>query len=137
MTLRSISGFAAVALTIVGVSAPAAMAKPAGGASAVRMIDTDNDGTVDMKEVQAVASATFDRLEKDADSTLDAKELKGRLSKSGVKSADPDSDGTLDKNEYLAAVAERFKMADPDNDGTLDAKELNSKAGKALVALIK
>ncbi len=137
MTLRSVSGFAAVALAVVGFAAPSAMAKPAGGASAVRMIDTDNDGTVDMKEVQAVASATFDRLEKDSDNTLDAKELKGRLSKAGVKAADPDSDGTLDKNEYLAAVAERFKMADPDNDGTLDAKELNSKAGKSLVALIK
>jgi hypothetical protein len=137
MSLRSISGFAAVAFAVVGFAAPSAMAKPAGGASAVRMIDTDNDGTVDMKEVEAVASATFDRLEKDSDSTLDAKELKGRLSKAGMKNADPDADGTLDKNEYLAAVAERFKMADPDGDGTLDAKELNSKAGKALIALIK
>jgi Ca2+-binding EF-hand superfamily protein len=137
MALRLISGFAAVALAVTGFSAPAALAKPAGGASAVKMIDTDNDGTVDMKEVEAVASATFDRLEKDSDGTLDARELKGRLSKSGVKQADPDSDGTLDKKEYLAAVAERFKLADPDGDGTLDAKELNSKAGKALLALIK
>ena len=137
MTSRFISGFAAVTLAVCGLTAPAAFAKPMSGASAVKMIDTDNDGTVDMKEVEAVASATFDRLEKDADGTLDAKELKGRLSASGVKQADPDSDGTLDKKEYLAAVGERFKLADPDNDGTLDAKELNSKAGKALLALIK
>ena len=137
MTLRNISGFAAVALLAAGLAAPSAMAKPMGGAGAVKMIDTDNDGTVDMKEVEAVASATFDRLEKDSDGTLDAKELKGRLSKAGVKTADPDSDGTLDKKEYLAAVGERFKMADPDGDGTLDAKEMNSKAGKALLALIK
>ncbi len=54
MTLRNISGFAAVALVAVGFAAPAAMAKPAGGAAAVKMIDTDNDGTVDMKEVEAV-----------------------------------------------------------------------------------
>lgn len=137
MTLRFISGFAAVALAVSGLSVTAVQAKPVGGASAVKMIDTDSDGTVDMKEVEAVASATFDRLEKDSDGTLDARELKGRLSKSGVKQADPDSDGTLDKKEYLAAVAARFKMADPDGDGTLDAKELNTKAGKALIALIK
>ncbi|MWV20984.1 EF-hand domain-containing protein [Methylobacterium sp. 2A] len=137
MTLRVLSGFAVVALAVSSLSVPAALAKPMSGASAVKMIDTDNDGTVDMKEVEAVASATFDRLEKDADGTLDARELKGRLSAAGVKQADPDSDGTLDKKEYLAAVAERFKLADPDSDGTLDAKELNSKAGKALLALIK
>jgi Ca2+-binding EF-hand superfamily protein len=137
MTLRAISGFAALTLAVAAFTAPAAVAKPAGGATAVKMIDTDSDGTVDMKEVEAVASATFDRLEKDSDGTLDSKELKGRLSKAGMKAADPDSDGTIDKKEYLAAVAERFKMADPDNDGTLDAKELNTKAGKALIALIK
>lgn len=137
MTLRFISGFAAVAFAVSGLSVPAALAKPVSGAGAVKMIDTDNDGTVDLKEVEAVASATFDRLEKDADGTLDAKELKGRLSKAGLKQADPDNDGTIDKNEYLAAVADRFKAADPDGDGTLDAKELNSKAGKALLALIK
>ncbi|WP_457104123.1 EF-hand domain-containing protein [Methylobacterium sp. P5_C11] len=137
MTLRFISGFAAVTLAVCGLSVPAALAKPASGTSAVKMIDTDNDGTVDLKEVEAVASATFDRLEKDADGTLDTRELKGRLSQAGVKQADPDSDGTLDKKEYLAAVGERFKLADPDGDGTLDAKELNSKAGKSLLALIK
>jgi Ca2+-binding EF-hand superfamily protein len=131
MTLRILSGFAAAALAVSTLTAPSAMAKPVSGASAVKMIDTD------MKEVEAVASATFDRLEKDADGTLDTRELKGRLNAAGVKRADPDSDGTLDKKEYLAAVAERFKMADPDGDGTLDAKELNSKAGKALLALIK
>ena len=137
MTLRVLSTFAAVALAATAFSAPAALAKPAGGAAADKRIDTQHDGTVDMKEIEAVASATFDRLEKDADGTLDAKELKGRLSKAGVTQADPDNDGTLDKKEYLAAVAERFKAADPDGDGTLDAKELNSKAGKALLALIK
>ncbi|AWN37314.1 histidine kinase [Methylobacterium radiodurans] len=137
MSLRVSSAFAALALAASVTVAPTAFAKPTSGASAVKMIDTDNDSTVDMKEIEAVASATFDRLEKDADGTLDAKELKGRLSKAGVRQADPDNDGTLDKKEYLAAVAERFKAADPDNDGTLDAKELNSKAGKALLALIK
>ena len=137
MASRIISSFAVLGLAITTFSAPAAFAKPAGASSPVKMLDTDNDDTVDMKEIEVVASATFDRLEKDADGTLDARELKGRLSKGGVKSADPDNDGTLDKKEYLAAVAERFKAADPDGDGTLDAKEFKTKAGKALLALIK
>ena len=137
MSLRISISFAALALALSTLVAPAVLAKPVSGASAIKMIDTDNDATIDMKEVEAVASATFDRLEKDADGTLDAKELKGRLSKAGVKQADPDKDGTLDKKEYLAAVAERFKAADPDNDGTLDAKELQTPAGKALLALIR
>ena len=136
MRLRLYSSFAALALAVSTLAAPA-VAKPTGGTSAVKMIDTDNDGTVDMKEVEAVASATFSRLEKDADGTLDAKEMKGRLSKAGLKQADPDGDGTIDMKEYLAAVTERFKAADPDGDGTLDAKELKSPAGRALLALLK
>ena len=137
MALRFISGFAAVAFAVSGLAVPAALAKPVSGASAVKMIDTDNDGTIDLKEAQAVAGALFDKLESDKDGTLDTKELKGRVSKKDLKLADPDSDGTLDKTEYLALVEARFKAADPDNDGTLDAKELNSKAGKALLALVK
>ena len=81
MTLRFISGFAAVAFAVSGLSVPAALAKPVSGAGAVKMIDTDNDGTVDLKEVEAVASATFDRLEKDGDGTLDAKELNSKAGK--------------------------------------------------------
>ncbi|WP_375464218.1 EF-hand domain-containing protein [uncultured Methylobacterium sp.] len=137
MRLRLYSSLAAMVLAGSALVAPAAIAKSMSGASAVKMIDTDSDGTVDMKEIEVVASATFDRLEKDADGTLDAREMKGRLSKAGMKQADPDSDGTLDKKEYLAAVANRFKAADPDGDGTLDAKELKSQAGRALLALIK
>ena len=137
MTLRLSSTFAALVLASATMTAPVAFAKPMTGAQAVKMIDTDNDGTVDMKEIEATALATFDRLEKDADGTLDKKELKGRLSAAGMKKADPDMDGTVDKKEYLAAVADRFQAADPDNDGTLDAKELKSPAGKALLMLIK
>ncbi|GJD44107.1 hypothetical protein AFCDBAGC_1971 [Methylobacterium cerastii] len=137
MTLRLSNSFAALVLATATLAAPVAFAKPMSGAQAVKMIDTDNDGTVDMKEIEATASATFDRLEKDSDGTLDKKELKGRLSVAGLKQADPDMDGTVDKKEYLAAVADRFKAADPDGDGTLDAKELKSPAGKALLTLIK
>jgi hypothetical protein len=103
----------------------------------VRMLDTDNDGTVDLAEAKKAASALFDKLEHDQDGTLDKRELAGRLSAKEFAAADPDHDGTLTKDEYLAVVEQRFNAADPDKDGTLDAKELNSAAGKALLRLLR
>jgi Ca2+-binding EF-hand superfamily protein len=79
----------------------------------------------------------FDKLDHDHDSTLDKRELRGRLSVKELAAADPDKDSTLDKSEYLAVVENRFKAADPDNDGTIDAKELKSSAGRSLSRLLK
>jgi Ca2+-binding EF-hand superfamily protein len=103
----------------------------------IRLLDTDNDGTVDLAEAKAAASAMFDRLERDKDGTLDKHELSRRLSAKELAAADPDHDGTLTKEEYLAVIAQRFSAADPDHDGTLDAKELRSGAGRALLRLLK
>ena len=102
----------------------------------IKMLDTDNDGTVDLAEAKKAASAVFDKLERDKDGTLDKRELSRRLSARELAAADPDHDGTLTKDEYLALVEQRFKAADPDNDGTLDAKELNTAAGRALLRLL-
>jgi Ca2+-binding EF-hand superfamily protein len=114
---------------------PAALAGP--GADPVRMLDTDNDGTVDLAEAKKAASAVFDRLDRDHDGTLDQRELAGRLSAKQLAAADPDHDGTLTKDEYLAVVEQRFNAANPDKDGTLDAKELSSAAGKSLLRLLR
>lgn len=103
----------------------------------IRMFDTDNDGTLDLDEVEDVASAVFDRLDPDRDGTLDVRELRGRLTARELAAADPDRDGTLDKDEYLAVVEQRFKAANPDNDGTLDRREFRTKAGQALLRLLK
>jgi Ca2+-binding EF-hand superfamily protein len=103
----------------------------------IRMLDTDNDGTVDLAEAKKAASALFDRLDRDKDGTLDKRELARRLSAKELAAADPDHDGTLTKDEYLAVVEQRFAAADPDHDGTLDAKELSSPAGQALLRLLK
>ena len=101
------------------------------------MLDTDNDGTVDLAEAKKAASAVFDKLESDRDGTLDKLELANRLTAKELAAADPDHDGTLTKDEYLAVVEQRFNAANPDHDGTLDAKELSSKAGQALLRLLK
>src|ERR1700729_2894088 len=86
---------------------------------------------------KTAASGLFDKLDKDGDSTLDHKEVLGRISEKEWAVADPDNDKTISKDEYLAYVEVLFKKADPDNDGTIDAKELSSPAGHALLRLLK
>jgi len=129
--------FVVGALTLAGLIAapvsPALAKKP----SPVATLDTDNDSTVDLNEINKSAEALFGKLEKDNDGTIEPKELQGRLSKKEFKAADPDNDGTLDKNEFLAVVESLFKAADPDNDGTLDDKEFASKQGKALLRVTR
>ncbi len=126
-----------VVLTLA-ITTVAGMILPAWAApNPVRMLDTDNDGTVDLAEAKKAASTLFDKLDRDHDGTLDKRELAGRLSAKEFAAADPDHDGTLTKNEYLAVVGQRFDAANPDKDGTLDAKELSSAAGKALLRLLR
>ncbi|HWZ41521.1 MAG TPA: calcium-binding protein [Bradyrhizobium sp.] len=105
--------------------------------SAIKMFDTDNDGTLDLAEVKKAASALFAKLDSDHDGTLDKRELAGRLSARELAAADPDHDGTLTQDEYLAVVEQRFNAANPDGDGTLDAKELSTPAGRALLRLLR
>src|SRR5271165_7160763 len=105
--------------------------------SAIKALDTDNDGTLDLAEVTKAAEAVFDRLNKDQDDTLDRKELGARLTAQEFAAADPDKDSTLSKEEYVALATKLFKQADVDSDGKLEAKELNSKAGRALLRLIR
>ncbi len=114
---------------------PAQHARAASSA-ALKALDPDNDGTVDLAEVKAAASKLFDQLDPDRDGTLDRRELHGRINAKEMGSTDPDHDGTLDKKEYLAVVEQRFRAADPDADGTLDDKELKSSAGRSLLRLL-
>ena len=108
-----------------------------GGRTAVKMFDTDNDGSLDLAEVKKAASRLFAKLDRDHDGTLDRRELGRRLSAREFAAADPDHDGTLTLDEYLSVVERRFNAANPDRDGTLDDKELNSRAGAALLRLLK
>jgi Ca2+-binding EF-hand superfamily protein len=99
--------------------------------------DSDNDKTIDLAEISKAANDQFTNLEIDHDGTLDAKELRGKLSTRDLKEADPDSDGTVSKDEFMTYVESIFKNVDSDNDGTIDAKEFKSKKGKALLRLIR
>jgi Ca2+-binding EF-hand superfamily protein len=133
MTRRTglLSSFAAISWTFSGWPVSAAPSH------AMRLLDTDNDGTVDLNEARKAASTLFDKLDRDHDGALDRRELRGRFNATELATADPDKDGTLSKDEYLKVVERRFKAADPDNDGTLDEKELRSRAGQALMRLLQ
>src|ERR1700759_4800165 len=123
----------ALALTFAVLSGPAWSAS--GGA--VKMFDTDNDGTLDLAEVKKAATALFGKPDPDHDGTLDVREVRGRLTAKELAAPFPDHDGTLTLDEYLAVVEQRFNAANPDNDGTLDAKELSTPAGRALHGLLR
>ena len=134
-TLKTLTLASLLAVTLPAMAVMSA--SPSFAASALASLDPDRDGTVDLTEAKAAASALFDKLEKDHDGTLDHKELHGRISDKDWAVADPDNDKTVSKDEYLAYVEVLFKKADPDNDGTIDAKELSSPASHALLRLLK
>jgi Ca2+-binding EF-hand superfamily protein len=126
------------ALALAGVlTLPAGAAHAKKSVPPVTALDADNDGTVDLAEVNKSAEELFARLEKDNDGTIDRKEMQGRLSRKEFSAADPDDDKTIGKDEFLALVASLFKEADPDNDGTLDAAEFRSTKGKALLRVTR
>lgn len=119
------------------IFALALAAAPAFGASALKALDTDHDGTLDLNEVKAGATKVFEKLDVDKDGTLDQNELRGRIARKDWAAADPDNDGTLTQEEYLAATESAFKRADTDGDGTLDKKELATPAGQAVLRLAR
>jgi Ca2+-binding EF-hand superfamily protein len=118
------------------ICAPQAASADPSSSDVVAKYDTDKDKTLSLDEVKTAASAHFDRLNKDGDSTLEAKEVKGVLGPTAFKAADTDHDGTLSKPEYLALVEQLFNKADTNHDGTLTAAELRTKTGHALKRLI-
>ena len=105
--------------------------------AALKTIDSDNDGKLELTEAKKAAESAFDRLNVDKDQTLDRKELKGHLSKKAEKSGDADHDGTLDKAEFVAIVEKLFTAANTGKDNALDCAELRSKAGRAMMRLLK
>lgn len=97
----------------------------------------DNQGVLSHVDAIALAGIAFDRINTDNDGSLDARELEGRLTPAELANEDPDKDGTLDKGEYLAAVDTRFGAINAKARNILSCRELRSKPGEALLRLLK
>jgi len=134
MTYRKGMLLAAGAVALAGI--PLMPAWAASDADVVTKYDTDHDQSLSLDEVKAAASAHFDKLNKDGDSTLETKEVQGVIGPKAFNAADTDHDGSLSKDEYLALVQKLFQKADADHDGTLTSTELQSRSGRALKRLI-
>jgi EF hand len=104
----------------------------------VKMLDTDNDGTLDLAECKAAGAATFDKLDADKSATLDQGELGDRATITIVSSPH----GRMffqtrpSKDDYVGFIVKQFERADPDHEGKLDAKELETEEGQSLVKLL-
>ena len=122
---------------IAGFGLALLIASAACAGSAIEAMDSDNDGTLDMAEVETAGARIFAMLDKDKEGTLDSAELAGRLSADELQDLDSNRSGTLDRNEYAKAVAIRFRNADADGNGTLDARELATPEGAALLKLLQ
>lgn len=129
--MTSLSRLAAIGL-ITFFSASAAFAE----ADALKSLDANKDGAIDLNEAKAGGSKVLSKVNSDKDGTVDAKELSGRVDAAGIKAADPDADGTLDESEYGTLVEERFKAANSDGDATIEEDELSTPEGKALLILV-
>src|SRR5262245_37076800 len=117
-----------------GGSLPAIAAPKAGGA--MRTLDPNGDGAIDLAEARKVAGALFDRLDHNRDGLLNKRELGGRVTPQEFSVADRNRDGKLSKDEYLSVVESRFKAADAHNTGKVSERELFSRAGRPLARLL-
>ena len=124
----------------VGMSmVPASVSAQTSGADAIKMLDTDHDGTLDLAECKAAAAAMFDKLDADKSATLDQQELGDRGTITIVESPHHTMffQTRPSKADYVGFVVKRFDVVDPDHEGKLDAKELDTPAGQALVKLLQ
>src|SRR5258708_17316752 len=86
---------------------------PSTAQAAMRTLDTDADGTIDLKEAKKAAERHFAALDTDHDGTLDPKEAAAAgITASEFSKVDVDKDGTLDKAWYWALAPPGFKAAE-------------------------
>jgi hypothetical protein len=110
---------------------------------AIKMIDTDKDGTIDLAEVKAAAAAMFVKLDTGHDGIVGAKDLAGRMVATEQLSQGPNpwmfwkTRVRYTKDQYLVLAETWFVAADADNDATLDAKELQTAPGQQLLKLLQ
>lgn len=135
--LRSLAAAGMAVLMIGGGFVTATRAEATSPEIFMKKVNTNADKTISMDEVDAYARMRFAALEGDKDKTLDAKELKDRLSESGMTMADPDKDKTIDEAEFVEYADKLFKEANKTGSKTLSVEELKSPAGEKLMTLLR
>ena len=110
---------------------------------AIKMIDTDKDGSIDLAEAKTAAAAVFTKLDTGHDGIVGAKDLAGRMVTLEQLSQGPNpwmfwkTRTRYTKDQYLVLVETWFVAADVNDDGTVDAKELQTAAGQQLLKLLQ
>ena len=130
MNIRRRAVSATLAITLIGIA-------PAWSQSLLKTLDPDNDGTVDLTEAKTAAGKLFDKLDRDHDSTLDRRELRGRLNARDFAAAIPTTTELWTRMNFLRSSKSASRLPIPTMDGTIDAKEFRSAAGRSLVRLLK
>lgn len=131
------SALVAGLLLAVPAEAGSHKAKKVASCPELNAIDPDNDGEMTMLEAFRAAKATFRKLNKDGDVTLELDELGGRMSAKAFAQADIIKWKGLNLGEYLREVRTRFNYANPDGDRTIECDELLSRKGRLLARLLR
>jgi len=105
---------------------PGGMRGPGGG---LARMDGNGDGKVTRAEYDAGARTRFDRMDTNADGTIDATEMAALPGGGRGMRADTNGDGKLTRAESDAMSKERFDRLDGNGDGVLDAAELQAGPG--------
>jgi Ca2+-binding EF-hand superfamily protein len=87
-------------------------------------MDTNRDGKLDKKELDAAALKIFRKYDKNRDGYLDKAEFKAiRGARSVFEDLDANQDGKLDMKELRDAASGKFDLYDKNHDGVLDDLE--------------
>eukprot|EP00658_Telonema_sp_P-2_P020992 TRINITY_DN18332_c0_g1_i21.p1 TRINITY_DN18332_c0_g1~~TRINITY_DN18332_c0_g1_i21.p1 ORF type:complete len:463 (-),score=131.33 TRINITY_DN18332_c0_g1_i21:338-1726(-) len=107
-----------------------------GSAEEFRQYDTNHDGTLDGREMEARAADMVDKQEEEnADGKLDGREMAKRSAAqakgaSEMARLDKNRDGVVSEPEFVSGggSAEEFRQYDTNHDGTLDGREMEARA---------
>lgn len=133
------TAYAMVATGALIMAAASPVSAQTNGANAIKILDINNDGAVDLAESRSVGAETFDRLDIDKSGTLDQEEL-GKRALTGVTEGPVNSiffQTNPPKDDYLAMITKQFELADyADHDGKLNESEFDSPEGQKLLKLL-
>jgi hypothetical protein len=104
---------------------------------AMKTVDPDSDGKLDLAEVQKAAEVAFGKINSATLSVRDGRGLLARTVKASAGGNEHGADGTLARTDYMAIVEKLYVSANSDKNNALDCDELKSVAGRALMKLLK